>query len=103
MGVLGAGTAQKGGHRCGHSPKRGVLGGGTVPKGGLGNLFIYYLYFFCRNDQLMGGHGSGRLNNGGLRCGHRPKGGGVLGGGTAPQKGGGGVLFIYYLYFCLSK
>ena len=46
MGVLGAGTAQKGGLRCGHRPKRGggsyvrtqtkrgVLGADTDQKGG---------------------------------------------------------------------
>ena len=34
-GVLGAGTAQKGGLRCGHSPKKGVLGAGTTRKRGV--------------------------------------------------------------------
>ena len=35
MGVLGAGTARKGGLRCGHSPKRVVLGAGPTRKMGI--------------------------------------------------------------------
>ena len=115
-GVLGAGTAQKGGLRCGHSPKRvcyvraqskkGGLGAVTTRKkefrtgfvkregvrnwscsnGGIGSLFIYYLYHYL-STWATGGVCSGWLKRWVLGPGTARK-RGVLGAGPTRKKGG---------------
>ena len=77
MGVLGASTTRKGGVLdTSSTQKRGnlglilrVLGTEVAQKGVLGAYLFIIFTFTCQYYQLVGVC-SGRLNKGGLRCGH---------------------------------
>ena len=63
-----------------------VLGTEVAQKGVLGAYLFIILTFTCQYDQLVGVC-SGRLQKGGLRCGHNWKKGGLRYGSNSKKKG----------------